>query len=515
MESRLRCVYWLAWLGLLGLAVFMRMDNLAERPVHADEATGARILAQQLEGQGYGYNPRHFHGPALSQLAYPLARLRGEDDWSSLSIATLRSSTVIGGVLLVLTPLLWLRTIGPLAALAGAAFLATSPLLVYYSRTYIHETWLAFFGMLACAGLYHLTLRPSAGKALATGAAIGLIFATKITVAISLLSWFIAAGFLFFLLKRSGAMEAGRQPYPSRSDYPKAIGYLIIGGFLCALLLYSNYLRNPAGLLEALRSFFIYEPMTGHDKPVFYYASQLLWPKQASGLWWTEMTVLLCAIAAVLVSRSSFQQRATITFLGLAGLAHFITYSCIGYKTPWLMLLPWAHFCLLAGCLMTRLSGIRRGFRAAILLLVLLGLGHQSRQSLAVTGRLENHEDNPYAYVPTSRDVESLSHWLQSLNSLQSLDPIAVVGSEYWPLPWYLRRLDVKIHYWPDGDGVKLGDYSVVLSMPAEQGIVRRQLHGTHVEHPRGLRSNVPLFLFLDLDIWNLWRQGNDSANGS
>ena len=266
MESRLGWGHFIAWLGLLGLAIFLRMDNLSERPVHADEATGARILALQLEGQDYRYNPRHFHGPTLSQFAYPLVRLRGEHDWSSLSIATLRSSTVIGGVLLVLTPLLWLRTLGPWPALAAAAWLTTSPLLVYYSRVYIHETWLALFGMLACAGLYHLTLRPTSGRALATGAALGLMFATKITVSISLLSWFIAGAGLFFFLKRSGRTGAARLAHRSRSDYFKALCYLIIGGFLCSLLLYSNYFQNPAGLLEALQSFLIYEPTIGHEK---------------------------------------------------------------------------------------------------------------------------------------------------------------------------------------------------------------------------------------------------------
>lgn len=509
MVNRKNCLIGFAWLGVLSLAIFLRLNDLAERPIHADEATGARILAQQLEGQDYAYNPRHFHGPTLSQITYPLAHLRGEHDWASLSIETLRGSTVIGGILLVLTPLLWLRTIGPGATLAAAAWLATSPLLVYYSRVYIHETWLAFFGMLACAGLYHLTLRPTTGRALTTGALLGLMFATKITVAISVLSWCIALLGLFALLKLSANNGPAPAPPVPPGAYLKVLAYLILGSAVSSILLYSNQLQHPLGFLDALRSFFIYEPTLGHEKPAYDYAWRLLWPKPLAGLWWTEIMVLLCATAALYFSPRYSMQQAACCFLAIAGIAHFAIYSAIGYKTPWLMLLPWAHFCLLAGCLWVGFSSSKRYFRLAILLLAILGLGYQTKQSLAATGRLENHARNPYVYVPTSRNVASLANWLHALNSMQPLEVIAIVGQEYWPLPWYLRRLDAEIHYWPVAAAADLQDYAVVLSMPNQRGAVRRQLDGSHIEHSRSLRLNVPLFMFLDEDIWHRWIQND------
>lgn len=516
MEGRLKWLYVCLWIGVLALAAFLRTDDLAERPVHADEATGARILAQQLEGQGYAYNPHHFHGPILSQVAYPLARFRGENDWSSLTIGTLRSSTVVAGFLLVLTPLLWCRTIGPWATLAGAAWLATSPLLVYYSRVYIHESWLALFGMLACAGLFHLTRRPTAGKALATGAVIGLMFATKITVAISLLSWGITIAALILLLRRSDLLQKGLPARPLWSEYLKTLALLAFGGFLGSFVFYSNYLTNPIGWIDALQSFFVYEPTQGHEKPVYDYVFRLLWAKQFAGLWWTEIAVLVCGLcgaAAALGTRRHSRDWSAACFLGMAGLAHFVIYSCIGYKTPWLMLLPWAHVCLLAGALMNRLSTVKPGLRLTILLLVFVGLGYQTRQSIAATDRLENHEQNPYVYVPTSRDAASLLGWLQSLNEQQSLETIAVVGQEYWPLPWYLKNADVEIHYWPDAGSTSLRPYPVVLTMPEERSGVRRELESSHREFPRSLRPNVPLFMFLDQAIWDRWIENHDDRS--
>lgn len=499
----------ITWTGILVLALFLRMDDLGERPVHADEATGARILAQQLEGAAYAYNPKHFHGPVLSQVAYLLARLRSEHDWSGISITTLRASTVLGGFLLVLTPLLWRGFIGPLGALIAAACLATSPLLVYYSRTYIHETWLALFGMLACAGLFHLALRPTPAKALATGVAIGLMFATKITVAISLFSWALALFGLFLVFRRTDSTRSVSPFRAAPSVYLKCLGYLAIGAFCTAFFLYSNYLQNPAGILDALQSFFIYEPTVGHEKPFFYYAERLLWPKQIAGIWWTEALLLLFAVTALCIPGDS-QLRAPAIFLVIASLAHGLVYASISYKTPWLMLLPWSQVCLLAGCLGTRLSATGRPVRLVIALIVLAGLGHQTRQALDATGRLENNPRNPYAYVPTSQDAAALASWLAELNTLQQLEPIAVVGREYWPLPWYLRGLDAKIDYWPDQLPEEMSDYPLILAMPERLNAVRDHMAATHAEYPRTLRKNVALFVFLEKGLLENWTKSDD-----
>jgi len=140
MSQRLLII--VTWIGIVILSLTLRLQNLEKRPIHADEATGARILARQLAGEDYQFDPQHFHGPLLSLSSLPIARSRSETSWSELSTTTLRLGAVIAGLLVVFTPLLWRRSIGPWGALAAAALLASSPLMVYYNRMYIHESLL-------------------------------------------------------------------------------------------------------------------------------------------------------------------------------------------------------------------------------------------------------------------------------------------------------------------------------------------------------------------------------------
>ena len=66
----------------------------------------------------------------------------------------------IAGTLLVLRAAAVARRFGDAPMLLAAALLATSPLLVYYSRMFIHESLLVLFGMLA---LVALTLQTALG----------------------------------------------------------------------------------------------------------------------------------------------------------------------------------------------------------------------------------------------------------------------------------------------------------------------------------------------------------------
>lgn len=489
------------WLGVILTGAWLRFENLANRPFHADEATGARITARRMEPGGAPFDPRHFHGPLLADLAIPLCLARGETTWRDLTKATLRMLPAVAGTLLVMLPLWWRRRFGDGPMLLAAALLATSPLLVYYSRMFIHEMLLALFGM---AALLALTRKPRWGI---PGILIGLMFATKESFAISLLAWSAAAAIVTVENRKVFAREMitlGWRQY----RLPAAIS--LLAAAVTAAACYTDGFRHPQGAIDAVRTFFVYQTVAGHDKPAGYFLRLLVLPQKAAGVWWYGTPVVVLALFAYLSTflrtPEAGPRRATIRFIAYSAAGHFLIYSLIAYKTPWLACLPWAHVCLLAGFSLTGVSVRRPALQTALAVLAGACLASQFYQTRRATGRYASDERNPIAYVPTRPDVEKLADWLEQLRQVApggAVEPIGVIGGDYWPLPWYLRSFG-QIGYWPDPPQ-DLAKLPLVIAMPDEAGTVMAALGNSHIMLPRGLRANVPILLFVRNDIWERW----------
>lgn len=499
-----RAFHIIAWIFVLALAAWLRFDDLSSRPFHADEATGARITAQRMEGGGK-FDPKHYHGPVLGDLAIPLCKVRGESSWQTMSKGTLRILPAVAGCLLVLAPLLWVRRFGSLPALAAALFIATSPLLVYYSRMFIHEMLLALFGVLALAAL---TAMPRGPRPLLAGLCIGLMYATKESFAISMIAW-------------SGAVVLTVLCVPRWWDRRLAVELCRSGWrplFVCGItalttagLCYTGFLTHPRGAVDAVRTFFVYEVVEGHDKPFFWYLELMAWPKKAAGIWWFETPVLLLALVAYLRSFGAAcpQERAHwVRFLVHAAACHFLIYSVIAYKTPWLLCLPWAHLCLAAGFALTGWHVRWKALPVLSVACVAAVVAFQFQLARKASGRLASNARNPYAYVPTRRDVEDLESWLAKLRPLTppgTESAAAVVGADYWPLPWYLRAFE-RVGYWPEPPA-GLGGMAFVFAMPDAAGATSSTLESTHQMVPQALRAEVPLLVFVRNDIWKQWME--------
>ena len=196
-----------------------------------------------------------------------------------------------------------------------------------------------------------------------------------------------------------------------------------------------------------------------------------------------------------------------VWFIALSAVAHVAIYSCFGYKTPWLVSLPWAHVCLLAGFSVCRFTEWKPALRVVVCLLIAACVFLQVRQTRWATGRFEYDARNPYAYVPTTADVENLERWLGRIGGVlpegTSLGPVGVVGSRYWPLPWYLREFDT-IGYWPEANEA-VDDLPLVIGMPEAMEALNGRLEETHEALPRSLRAEVPVMVYLRKDIWKRW----------
>ena len=493
----------LAWCGIVLLAAFLRLDDLGKRPMHNDESTGAKILSLRLESGDYLFDPTHFHGPLFSQTTVPIAWIAGQHSGQELSKKTVRWQPVIAGMLLVMVPLLWTRRIGPWGALATGLLIACSPILVYYNRMYIHESMLALLTMLGLLTLLRWMEQPTQGRAMLTGTMVGLMAATKETFVISLLAWGIAMIFYWTIYRQAFLQH----PLKKRLG---SLGTGILAGLTVMVLIYTDGARHWQGALDAFRTVVVYETGAGHDKPFWYYGWLLLWPKPAAGATWWQGLPLLLGLFALMASRGRYSMEkqplpAGILFIALATVAHFAIYSCIAYKTPWLMLVPWSHALLLAGMAVPVAARFRRGTLVMVIFVVLLAAIQLPQTRLATT-RLAADARNPYAYSPTLRDAEGIGPWLARMDSMESpsgIGTVAVIGTDYWPLPWYLRDLH-SVGYWPVLQAGQL-DSKVVLALPDQAARCQELLQESHVAVPRGLRENVPVLVFVRKDVWNRW----------
>ena len=495
-----RTLVCLTWLIIITFAGVLRLSNLETRPLHADEATGARILSQRLVGD-YQFNPKHFHGPLLSLLTEPLARLHNENAWQSLSIETLRLSPAIAGILLCLTPLLWRRVMGDYGAALSAALQATSTLLVYYSRMYIHESWLALFGLLGLTFTYRLYKDPNIKNALFAGISVGCMFATKETSVITLFAWIIGLATCISLIHLS--RDSGKIKF---TNYLIPAGFASLSALSVSAFFYSNGFRDPEGITDAFRTYLVYEMTLGHDKPLTYYLSLLLWPKHLLGQWWTEGLVFVLAATASIYPVRSPKLRSAILLIALASIIQLGIYSSIDYKTPWLMLLPWVHVCLLSGFCLSMIGSYHRITQICLGCFILMTLVFQTQQSIASSQAFENDARSPYAYVSTSRDLVSLEAWLMQLGEMTPEikdQTVAVVGNGYWPLPWYLRMFN-SIGYWNLPE-VNMIDAPLVFAIHDSAQTTNALLSDSHVAFPRGLRTNVSMTLYLRNDLWKKW----------
>jgi predicted membrane-bound mannosyltransferase len=96
-----------------------------------------------------------------------------------------------------------------------------------------------------------------------------------------------------------------------------------------------------------------------------------------------------------------------------------------------------------------------------------------------------------------------LSTWLNTLSSQhpEIRDQVnAVIGTQIWPLPWYLRDVG-EFGYWEEPPGT-LAEAPIVIVMPDQVPALQKILTHTHTLLPRTLRADFPIWVGIRHDIW-------------
>jgi uncharacterized protein (TIGR03663 family) len=450
MKGRVLVALFLATL----LAIALRCPRLSQRPMHNDEGVNAIKFRDLWEHNSYKYDPTEFHGPSLYYSTLALERLTGAPRFEQFTEARLRLVPVLFGVALILLIPLLADGIGKTACVSAALLTAVSPAFVFYSRDYIHEMLLVFFTFLAIASgwRYWRTRKPA--WAILSGAAVGLMWATKETFVITLAAAGIALALNHFWNRNLDASGLPiRAPRLNFLHLGAALGICL----LVWLLMFSSFFTNAAGLPDSIRTYSSWVNRAAGDSlhiyPWHFYFDRLLFFHVHDGPIWSEGLIFLLALIGALAAFArkglSDANASFVRFLTLYTFALTAAYSLISYKTPWCLLNFWLGMILLAGvgaAVLIYASKFQWAKSAATILL-LAGAAQLAAQAWQAAVPFAADRHNPYVYAQTSLDILKLTRQVESLANVSPVGHqmrINVIAPEgdYWPLPWYFRSFD-------------------------------------------------------------------------
>ena len=515
-------VFALLFLSVVIAGFAIRVTRLDQRPMHTDEAVHAVKLGILLDSGSYTYDPHEYHGPTLYYPAIPLIRLSGARSYIDIvNEIPLRLVPVIFGTGLIILLLLVHDGLGKSAVLCAGLLTAFSPAMVFYSRYYIQEMLLVFFTFGAIAAGWRYARTRALPWALLSGACLGLMHATKETCVIAWVS-ILGSMFLTHLYSRrldnkntiSPQSDPGQSKHPLKVHIAGAAAVAVIVSVLCLTAL----MTNPKAAIDSILTYVQYIQRAGtidaaeiHRHPWHYYLGTLAYAKYAPGPSWSEGLILFLAIIGIASSlmRNSEKTNSTVSFtrfLTFYTLLMTIIYSVIPYKTPWCMLGFLHGLILLAGVgavtIYTKLPN--RFLKIAAVVLFALGTYHLGCQ--AYRSAFVYHADtrNPYVYAHTSTDLPKLAKCVEQIANVhkdkqEMIVKVLAKDSDYWPLPWYLRRFK-NTGYWdsiPDNPDAPL----IIVSIDMEEEL-KAKLKDKYQTEYYGLRPNVLLLAYIRTDLW-------------
>jgi uncharacterized protein (TIGR03663 family) len=505
-----------AFLLALGVAAFLRLDALGNKPLHHDEGVNGWFLTRLYDGLRepgwqvrYTYDPVNYHGPFLYFAGLLPLFLLGP---TKVALRLLPALAGIGCVALLWPLRRWLGGLG----LATAAFLlALSPPLVFFSRTAIHESYFVFSSL----ALFVCLLRASAGRGgrrepggpdlpcgwiFSAFLALALLVTNKETWVLTLAAFACAAAV--------AARDRLRALWPANERERRCYDLAVLAAVVLTLLLYTSFLHHPRGAIDMFATFRSWwehgKAAGGHEKP-FGYWGELLWRYDLPLL----VLALLGAVAA-LVRRDRFARFVTAWAGSL-----WLIYSLIPYKTPWLVVNFTVPMALLGGVAareaVRRLAPAPGWPRVAALVAVPLFLAAcpvPAGGTLSAGGgprivpwaRLTwdasfvhyDDERHPIVYVQTVRDFERLAARLDALFARRGDSmTVLVTAADYFPLPFYVARHARSVSYSPRGLPAGLTPDVVVAS--AHDETLRGRLAG-YREEDFTLRPGVDLALYVE-----------------
>ena len=507
-------------IGLLlafSFALLLRLPGLDQRPMHNDEAVNAIKFGALLEGGSYKYDPNEHHGPSLYYSTLALARLTAAPRFADFTEARLRWISVLSGIGLILLLPLVIDGLGRCPTVWSAFFVAASPAMVFYSRYFIHEMPLVFFTFLSLAAGWRYWRSRKIGWALLAGAGIGLMHATKETFVITL-----GAAAIALALNQTWNrfLDASGLPEKARPVHPGHLAAGLGAWLIVALVLFSSFFTNASGPLDSVRTYLPWLHRAGGDSPHIhswaFYLHRLLFFHVPKGPIWSEGLILVLGVigasAGFIRKKLGRANASFVRFLAIYTFVLTVAYSLISYKTPWCVLSFWHGMTLLAGVgAVVLIRATRRPWaEIAMTILLFVGAGQLAAQAWQASGRYAADPRNPYVYAHTSPDILNLVKKVEAIAQVypqanQMVIKVMAPESDYWPLPWYLRRFS-QTGYW---DQVPADPFAPVMitSSKFQAALDDKKTHvmAGYFE----LRPQVFFELYVELDLWRAYLAAN------
>jgi hypothetical protein len=282
--------------------------------------------------------------------------------------------------------------------------------------------------------------------------------------------------------------------------------------------LFTSFGTNWSGPLDSVRTYLPWLKRAGgespHINPWHFYLERLVWFHRPRGPFWTEGLILglgLAGMVAGLAGRwlggADLRLIRVLTFYTLALTA---LYSLISYKTPWCLLGFWHGWILLAGVGTVALFKMCRArwgktFLSTLLLAATVHLVWQCW--LANFVRYADWR-NPYVYSQTVPDVLRMTQRIESIAGVHPAGPQMLVkvvapDSDYWPLPYYLRRLG-RVGWF---DALPEDPYApvIVTASKLRAALDDRSEKRWLMVGLYELRPRVFLELYVELELWKKW----------
>jgi len=527
-------LFLLLYLSFLFSVLVSRFYGISIRPMHCDEANQAYKAGILLEKGLYKYDPHEHHGPLLYYATLPVFYFYGVHQFRDTNETMFRVVPVLFSLLIFLSLLPIKRYIGLIGFLVSSILLAISHAFFFYSRYYVHETLFVLFSSLFIFSLWGYINKPNILSAILTGFNLSLAFATKETTLIVLFATSLATITTFiYLLNTSQFVETNSSIFSHSLTWTKILKHIIallIAFFIPWLLLFSSFFTNKQGLLDFFRAYQTYffrasgEGSSGiHDKPWWYYLQILTYFNKTVGPVWSEgFIILLCSIgiivSAYFIIRIFIRRKCDVReqvlssfyiFLFVSFFTTFVIFSLIPYKTPWNILFPLLGMIIFAGIGFQALWQTFRKIWARFILSIILlsGIYHLSYQTYQGNFIYFADISNPYVYAHTSTSLVKMMDRIYQLSDIlikENREPVVFVIdpiNDYWPIPWYLRKIDKK-GFWSKIPS-NIENIPFLIVSPELLQEFDKRLNKPYMKEIYTIRPGVFRYLYIEQPLWD------------